>query len=118
VLRTGNFLFDCLVVFFCFVLFLIILFIYILAVVPFPGPPFSQFLIPLLFPLTLKRVLPTPRPLPSLDPQVSGGLGASSPTESRPSSPLLYKFRGGGFNQPMYAAWLVAQSLGAPWGLG
>jgi hypothetical protein len=40
--------------------------------------------------LSLRRCPPPPRPPPSLGPQVSPGLGASSPTEARPVGPLLH----------------------------
>jgi hypothetical protein len=51
--------------------------------------------------------------------QVSRGLGASSPTEVRPDkaeTSAKYALRAS--DQPVYALWLVAQSLGASKGLG
>jgi hypothetical protein len=60
---------------------------------------------------------PSPHPtrLPhSLGPQDSQGLGASSPTEARTGSPLLYVQQG---HWTLYAIWLVAQCLGALWDL-
>lgn len=59
----------------------------------------------------LERVLPTSRPLPSLGPQVSGGLGTSSPTEVTPGSPLLCKCRAWGL-QPAYVCCLHGYMVG------
>jgi hypothetical protein len=51
----------------------------------------------------------TTRPLNSLGPSVSWGLGASSLTEPRPSvSPLLYVYVLGASYQLAYAAWLCS----------
>ena len=70
--------------------------------IPRPHTPLSTWMSP----------PPTPyptRPLNSLGPPVSWGLGTSSLTEPRPSSPLLYVCWGP--HQLVYAAWLVVQCL-------
>ena len=72
--------------------------------------PFSQFLIPFL--LSYARAcfpLPSSRHPLSLEPQISGGLGSSSPTEARPDSPLLYMCW-----EPWTSPCMLTQSLGAP----
>jgi hypothetical protein len=47
--------------------------------------------------------------LPEANVQASPGLGASSLTEARPGSPVLYV--SGASDQLVYAAWLVAHCL-------
>jgi hypothetical protein len=42
-------------------------------------------------------------------------IGTSSPTDIRPRSPLLYVLRA---SDQLYAAWLVAESLGTLWDPG
>ena len=56
--------------------------------------PLPQFLIPFFFPLSPRGCPPT-RPPYTLGPQISRELGTSSPTEARPSNPLLYLYWGG-----------------------
>ena len=63
------------------------------------------------------RISP-PLHLPSLGHQVFIGLAKSSPTETRQGSQSSATYVPGASDQPMYAAWLVAQSLGAPRVLG
>ena len=78
-------------IFYCFYLFTV-------QSLPPSGSPLPQFLIPFLLPPVSKRMSPLlphqARPLHSLGPPVSQGLGASSPTEARPGSPLLYMCQG------------------------
>ena len=74
----------------------------------FQSLPPSQFFIPFLLPLSSKRVLPHTHPTrhpPSLVPQVSPGLGISSPTETRPGSPLLYMCQGSQTILCMLSGW-------------
>ena len=69
---------------------------YSLLVHPRPTPPLSPWECPHLH---------TTRPLNSLRPTVSWGLGTSSLTEQRPSSPLMYMSWG------PHITWLVVQCL-------
>jgi hypothetical protein len=76
--------------------------------------PLQQFLIPFLLP-------PSPTGCPSLwqtfpvpGSQVSGGLGASSPTEARLGSPLLYMCRGPWTSSCMVPGWLNLRDLKGP----
>jgi hypothetical protein len=72
---------------------------------------------PYLFPtLYLHEAIPNPYSPPHLTsklpgPQVSWGLGASSPTKHKHSSPLLYIYVLGASYQLVYAACLVVQFL-------
>jgi hypothetical protein len=95
-----GFLFSLLLLFCLF----IILFIYNLAIDHLPSSPFhSSHPIPLSL-SPIRRRSSSTRPPHSLEP-------LPSPTEARPGRPLLYMCCG---PQLMYAAWLVAQYLGAP----
>ena len=91
-------------IFYCFYLFTV-------QSLPPSGSPLPQFLIPFLLPPVSKRMSPLlphqARPLHSLGPPVSQGLGASSPTEARPGSPLLYMCQELAVYQLVYAAWSV-----------
>ena len=62
-------------------------------------------------PFASEKATPLPGISPTLVYQVSAGLGISSPTEARQGSCLLHMCPWTS-NQPVYALWLVAQSLG------
>ena len=69
----------------------------------------EPFLIPFLLPWFQEDVatptLNTTRPPHSQEPQVSGELGASSLTEARPGSPLLYMCQGPHISSCMLSGW-------------
>jgi hypothetical protein len=85
---------------------------------PLPAPPTVP--TSLLLPLACERGGGPPShdktsPLPGFS--RFRGLGTSSPPEARPGSPLPYICPGAS-EQVVYAAWLVARSLGAPRSIG
>lgn len=72
-----------------------------------PPPPLKEF-----FPLSLCPFASEKAAPPSLVQHISARLGTPSPTEARHASLCYICVRG--TEQPVYALWLVARSLGAP----
>ena len=71
-----------------------------------------------LVPLSPRECFPSARPPNFLRPQVSEGLGTSSPTETRPGSPLLYMSQGPQNSSCMLPDWwLSVETAGLPMGL-
>ena len=84
----------------------------------FPSPPILEFFISFIPPFASEASLHRPVlgiPLPWV---TKAGLSTSCPTDARPSSPLVYIYIPETTDKPMYALWMVTQSIRAPRCLG